>query len=118
MPLSGKCWEWEGRVESNGYAQAKYGGQRGQVHRLVYEALVGPIPDGLTLDHLCENKRCYNPAHLEPVTIAENIRRARAKITHCKRGHKLADENLYVTPDGRRNCRTCRREVTRRYEYA
>ena len=84
-------------------------------HRVVYEILVGPIPVGLELDHLCRNRACVNPDHLEPVTTRTNLLRGyspwacRARQTHCKRGHEFTPENTYGTGDGRRYCRTCRR---------
>ncbi|WP_375791707.1 HNH endonuclease signature motif containing protein [Actinoplanes campanulatus] len=88
-------------------------------HRYSYESLIGPIPDGLTIDHLCRNRPCINPDHLEPVTQAENnrrvpveVRRLSARVprpprTTCKHGHPLSGENLYVSPGGHRACRTC-----------
>ena len=86
----------------------------GLVHRWAYEALVAPIPDGLTIDHLCRVRHCVNPAHLEVVTLAENIRRAphyNSRKTHCKRGHEFTPTNamVYVRKDGRtqRQCRQC-----------
>lgn len=86
------CWLWTGAVTSRGYGCVGIGGKRYLTHRVAYEALVGPIPAGLTIDHVkprCTSKLCCNPAHLEPVTQAENNRRAAALITHCKRGHLL-----------------------------
>lgn len=92
-------------------------------HRLAYESVHGPVPDGLVLDHLCRNRGCCNPAHLEPVTSGENTRRGyapaaiNARKTHCKNGHELTPENLCDQADGRRRCRICEREY-RRQHYA
>lgn len=83
---------------------------------------VGPIPDGLVIDHLCRNPQCVNPMHLEPVTPEENTRRGiggwntRAK-THCPQGHPYSGANLYINPtSGARVCRTCNNEKARRYK--
>ena len=76
-------------------------------HRVVYEALRAPIPVGLTLDHLCRNRLCVNPKHLEAVSLAVNIRRALLK-SHCKRGHSLTDLNLFIDGAGDRHCKICR----------
>jgi hypothetical protein len=77
IDASGECWTWVGAVTSRGYGSFGYEGRIWSTHRLAYELLVGAIPAGLTIDHLCRNKLCCNPAHLEPVTLAENLRRAR-----------------------------------------
>ena len=69
------CWDWLGSVGTRGYGRIGVGGKMLQAHRFAYEQLVGPIADGLVLDHLCNNKRCVNPAHLEPVTVEDNVRR-------------------------------------------
>lgn len=121
------CWIWTASQQSKGYGQfgSRSGGcRRGkstQAHRIAYELRVGPIPEGMTLDHLCRNTLCVNPDHLEPVTRGENVLRGvgfsatNARKTHCPRGHDLTGENVYVTPTGRRNCRTCRREQLRQF---
>jgi hypothetical protein len=90
------CWEWTGGTSSAGYgliqagATAPGGGPMPSlVHRLVWELLIGPIPVGLTIDHLCRNRRCVNPGHMEVVTRAENGRRGATK-TNCARGHDLS----------------------------
>lgn len=111
------CWDWRASTDAGGYGQMRVG-PRGSsrlrpAHRLAYELLVGPIPEGLDLDHLCRNRRCVNPAHLEPVTRSENLRRgARSALaTHCPRGHAFDDENTLRTSRGHRYCRTCNREA-------
>ena len=108
---AGDCWHWRGHIASNGYGK----GSDGWAHRLVYEALVGPVPDGLELDHLCRVRRCVNPDHLQPVTRKVNLNRSAlvGKNSHprseCKRGHPRTPENVYVYPSGQRDCRPCQR---------
>lgn len=108
-----RCWLFNGYIAKNGYGQAKVGGRVVLTHRAVYEVLVGPIPPGLQLDHLCRNRACYNPAHLEPVTQQENIRRGAGNQHRgkplCVHGHPLSGDNLYVAPTGQRRCRQCGR---------
>jgi hypothetical protein len=105
------CWLW--RV-GDGYAQFYFEGRVQPAHRVAYELVVGPIPDGLELDHLCRNHPCVNPAHMEPVTHQVNVLRGvgitarRAQQTHCLRGHPLSGANLYMRSDGGRECRACR----------
>lgn len=102
------CWVWQrAMVEGYGYYKPPGASQNVRAHRYVYEQLVGPIPDGMTLDHLCRNRACINPAHLEVVTSVENTRRAKLLVTHCKRGHSLSGKNVYIH-SGRRHCRACR----------
>lgn len=117
------CWAWTGaatRPGSDGYGQIRVAGKTILSHRFAYETLVGPVPAGLDLDHVCRTRRCANPAHLEPVTRAENVKRGaahgtygraeRAK-THCPQGHPYAGANLYVNPTtGKRKCRECQSE--------
>lgn len=104
----GTCWEWTGR-RTRGYGQFGWNGRGWFTHRLAYEALVGPIPDGLVLDHLCRNPPCVNPNHLEPVTQGENVRRGYwGTRTHCSNGHEYTPESTYQTT-GRRRCAPCQR---------
>lgn len=119
--LEGDCWAWTGAKNNRGYgsASAGFSGKSMLAHRKAYEAAVGEIPAGLTIDHLCKNIVCVNPAHLEPVTIAENIRRRYADQTHCAKGHEFAGANLRhsTKSDGhtRRVCMACHREHTKAY---
>lgn len=114
------CWEWSGKRDKRGYGNKQIHKPRPtsqQAHRWVYEKLVGPIPKGLTLDHLCRNRLCVNPDHLEPVTSRENILRGtggaalNARKTHCKRGHPFDAANTFSSPSAptKRQCRVCRR---------
>jgi hypothetical protein len=115
----GGCWEWTG-TRTKGYGKFQAESRRTvSAHRFAYELLVGVIPDGLTLDHLCRNRSCVNPEHLEPVTIGENVRRGygfsgiNARKTHCPEGHPLVPENLASSTKGWRACMTCKREQQR-----
>jgi hypothetical protein len=111
--LDTPCLIWTGAKNSKGYATKVHDGKTAYVHRLAYEALFGPIPEGLQLDHLCRVRACYNALHLEAVTLQENVRRGLGNqnrgITHCKRGHPFDLFNTNFRPDGRRWCRECDR---------
>lgn len=113
-PMSG-CWLWGASVGKNGYGMFSYQNIMGLVHRISYTMERGPIPEGLSLDHLCRVRCCVNPQHLEPVTSLENNRRGKLLYTHCPSGHEYSPENLYCTKEGWRQCRACRkaRQVAR-----
>ena len=119
--IAAPCWQWTASVESKGYGHINsYGGLPSrQAHRLAYMALRGPIPVGFQLDHVCRNKRCVNPDHLEIVTNRENRLRARRLITHCPSGHALVGANVSLDPTRWgglfRRCITCRRAQIRKY---
>lgn len=116
-----ECWNWQGHVGQNGYGQCWDGKKVKGAHVVAYVLFVGHVPVGLDLDHLCRNRRCVNPAHLEPVTRRENLMRGdtipahKAAQTTCKHGHLLEGENLYLYPDGRRGCRICRADEYRKW---
>lgn len=109
MPEGDGCWEWTSSKHAGGYGHHYIG--RGQVkaHRYAYELLIGPIPEGLHLDHLCRNRACVNPAHLEPVTNAENSRRGALERVACPKGHPYDEHNTMRTKQGDRACRECNR---------
>ncbi len=118
------CWIWQGVPAGKGYGQIIYKGVRMQVHRAVYEVLVGPIPDGLQIDHRCRTRLCVRPDHLEVVTCRENVRRGNgpaainARRTHCKRGHEYVQVPYGGRQGrGRRVCNICRGLDRRRKLY-
>ena len=122
-PNSG-CWLWTGCVDENGYGRVLLDGKNRRAHRVAYACFRAPIPHGLTLDHLCRVRCCVNPDHMEPVTLAENIRRGdqapkgwKRGNTHCPHGHALVPTNVgwhRVRGRQHRECLTCRRAQRRR----
>jgi hypothetical protein len=121
------CWLWTACKSERGYGRIGVGGKALRAHRVAYEIFVGPIPDGLCLDHLCRNTSCVNPEHLEPVTCKVNVQRGMAgqnkreaakARTHCLLGHELTPENTLIRFSGHgawrfRACRICHNEQTK-----
>ena len=113
------CWEWQADKDKDGYGMfgLKFGRRAHRISLLIHGI---KLIDGLQIDHLCKNKSCVNPEHLEQVTNLENIKRAdyqvtmhNASKTHCKRGHLLQGYNLIIKKGNKRNCRTCRNLMER-----
>lgn len=118
------CWLWTASLSGPGYGKSQFviDGKctTRTMHRVMYEAANGPLIDGLVVDHLCEVRRCCNPAHLEQVTGLENTRRWVANhVTHCKRGHEYVAGSFYVVHNGKgffkRDCKICRSDSSKRY---
>jgi hypothetical protein len=120
------CWNWNACVNAQGYGRVSSGRPRLTIyaHRASYEAFVGSVPKGLELDHLCRNRRCVNPEHLEPVTHRENVRRGEAAeraaakrraAPACRAGHAFDAANTYISAQGKRRCRTCQRAAMARH---
>lgn len=114
-PISG-CWLWLGTITGAGYGHRRIGGQDKLMHRLAYEALIGPIPSGLQIDHKCRVRCCVNPTHMEPVTNRVNILRGvgitaeAARKDRCSNGHPFDEENTRLVKRGEfqwRRCRAC-----------
>ena len=103
-----ECWEWKASRKSHSYGlfhMGKKGSSMKQAHRVAYELTRGPIPEGLELDHLCRNRGCVNPFHMEAVTHHENVLRGALVKTHCLRGHERTPESVYANG----NCKECYR---------
>lgn len=108
------CWLWTGNTNDQGYGLLLWNERSQRAHRLMYEIMVGPIPEGLVLDHLCRVRNCVRPDHLDPVTQGENTRRGMGFVgvnfrrTVCANGHPFDEANTYICPNGWRRCRRCR----------
>lgn len=118
------CWIWQGVISTGGYGRYYWQGRERQAHRIAYELLIGPIPEGLHIDHLCRTRACVDPSHMEPVTPGENVRRGeapmivRSRASHCQKGHEFTPENCRFTKLGYRKCRTCDNAAAARMQKA
>lgn len=119
------CWIWIASTSENGYGQFSLNKKPVRAHRVAYELIKGKIPEGMTLEHLCKNRLCVNPDHLEPVTLKENVLRGEgvtallSRQTHCKNGHEFTEENTYIPRDpknGKRQCRECKKVYQKSYQ--
>jgi len=126
VEITESCWIWHGHRGKFGHGSIRTGGvgfPKEAAHRVAYKLLVGPIPEGLVLDHLCRHGWCVNPAHLEPVTNAENLLRGEtgpginSRKTQCKNGHPFDEANTYRLPSDPsfRRCRTCKNAKLREW---
>jgi hypothetical protein len=115
-----KCWEWNGYITKYGYGV--YGHMGYMVHRIIYELLVDKLGTEESIDHLCKNKKCVNPNHLEVVSLRENVLRSNnfyainARKSYCKHGHIFDDDNTYIHPKrGTRHCKKCNKLAQQRF---
>lgn len=113
------CWVWSRGTNNRGYGVIWFDGRKQLAHRVIYTMVVGPIPDGMVIDHLCRNTRCVRPDHLEAVTQLVNIARGysppnlNSRKTHCPAGHAYTESNTRYNKHGYRECRECKRRRNR-----
>lgn len=119
ITVTGFCWLYDGWLDKHGYGYTRFDGKTQRAHKLAYQELVGPVPEGKILDHLCRIRNCVNPDHLEPVTHKVNLMRGftparkNAEKTHCINGHEFSEANTYF--DGiQRYCRACASDKQKR----
>lgn len=122
IKVNGSCWEWTSTVTHRGYGMVTLKNKGQLAHRASFEHFNGPIPEGFHIDHLCRNKLCVNPKHLEAVTPKENILRGigmaaqNKRKTHCVRGHEFNEQNSYKNKNDGRICRVCKRIASAAYK--
>ena len=117
IPTDG-CWHWTGNPTPTGYGMLGIKKQMRYAHRIAYEHFNGPIPDGMTIDHICKNPGCVNPQHLRMLSRSENCRqtggRPSRRLEKCQRGHPMSGWNLIIKADGERGCRACKNASKKR----
>lgn len=112
LPGLGACWEWTGPKTPKGYGMfPRAASEKGYAHRFAYEQHIGAIPERMEIDHLCRNRSCVNPSHLESVDHKTNVQRgSQAQKTHCMHGHEFTEANVWLRPGtNHRQCRECNR---------
>lgn len=114
-PGENGCLEWTASHNGRGYGRCQINNRMRPAYHWTYEWNGGVIPDGMEIDHICENPKCVNPSHLEAVTPTENKHRRIGRTSQCRRGHEYTDANTYICKDGDRRCRECMRMVQREY---
>jgi hypothetical protein len=115
--LPNDCHQWTGAKDRDGYGKFQLDGKCIFAHRYAFLCFYGELDDELVIDHLCRNRACVNPKHMEQVTIKINTNRGchhESIKTHCTHGHEFTEENTYICTRGWRNCRICRRVADRR----
>lgn len=122
IKIVGSCWEWTANLNNKGYGQFLFQKKQWKAHRFSYELFYGDLDDTLTIDHLCRNRKCQNPKHLEQVPMTENVLRGNGptavnkRKTHCPQGHEYSVENTTILKNGGRRCKICQKAYNHNYK--